>query len=108
LRPGCGRRTTITTEVATVVRVLVSAASKHGSTSEIADRIAAAIRGGLPGDAIVDVFPAGRVGDVTSYDAFVLGSAVYMGRWLGDARELGADRDHCTAAGLAVLQRPDR
>ena len=29
-----------------------------------------------------------EVGDVTSYDAFVLGSAVYMGRWLEDAREL--------------------
>ena len=70
------------------MKILVSAASKHGSTGEIANRIAAAIRAGLPGDAVVDVAPAARVGDVTSYNAVVLGSAVYMGRWLEDAREL--------------------
>jgi menaquinone-dependent protoporphyrinogen oxidase len=72
------------------VRILVSAASKHGSTGEIADRIADALRTGLPGDAVVDAFPAARIGDVTSYDAVVLGSAVYMGRWLEDARHVGA------------------
>jgi menaquinone-dependent protoporphyrinogen oxidase len=71
-----------------VVKVLVSTASKHGSTGEIGNRIAAALRAELPGDAVVDVFPAARVGDVTSYDAFILGSAVYMGRWLEGAREL--------------------
>jgi menaquinone-dependent protoporphyrinogen oxidase len=70
------------------VKILVSAASKHGSTLEIADRIAEALRAGLPGDAIVDVFPAARVGDVAPYDAVVLGSGVYMGRWLQDGREL--------------------
>ena len=69
-----------------VVRILVSTASKHGSTGEIATRIAEALRAGLPGAAVVDVLPAAEVGDATSYDAVVLGSAVYMGRWLEDAR----------------------
>jgi menaquinone-dependent protoporphyrinogen oxidase len=73
-----------------VVRILVSTASKHASTGQIATRIAEALRAGLPGDAVVDVVPAAEVGDVTSYDAVVLGSAVYMGRWLEDARRVAA------------------
>lgn len=71
------------------VRILVSAASKHGATTEIAERIAEAPRADLP-DAAVDVRPAADVDDVTSYDAVVLGSAVYMGRWLEDARHAAA------------------
>jgi menaquinone-dependent protoporphyrinogen oxidase len=69
------------------VRILVSAASKHGSTAEVAARIAGTLRAGLPG-VVVDVLPAAEAGDTTSYDALVLGSAVYMGRWLEDARKL--------------------
>jgi menaquinone-dependent protoporphyrinogen oxidase len=68
------------------MRVLVCVADRHGSTAEIAVRIAAAIRAGLPRDAVVDVLGASEVHDTTGYDALVLGSAVYMGRWLGDAR----------------------
>jgi menaquinone-dependent protoporphyrinogen oxidase len=72
------------------VRILVSAASKHGSTAEIATRIGELLRAGLPGDAVVDVCPAAEVDDVTPYDAVVLGSAVYMGRWLQEARQAAA------------------
>ena len=72
------------------MRVLVSTASKHGSTGEIASRIAEALRAGLPGNTVVDVRPAAEVDDATSYDAVVLGSAVYMGRWLEDARHVAA------------------
>lgn len=72
------------------MRILVSAASKHGSTAEIATRIAAALRADLPIDDIVEVRSAADVDDVTSYDAVVLGSAVYMGRWTEHARELAA------------------
>ena len=72
------------------MRILVSTASKHGSTAEIATRIAEALRVGLPGDAVVEVLPAAEVGNATSYDAVVLGSAVYMGRWLEDARHAAA------------------
>jgi menaquinone-dependent protoporphyrinogen oxidase len=70
------------------MRVLVSTAGKHGSTGEIATRIAEKLRAGLSADVVVDVLAAAEVGEATSYDAVVLGSAVYMGRWLADARSL--------------------
>src|SRR5687768_16293976 len=66
---------------------MVSAASRHGSTAEIAARIAGSLRNSLPGD-VVDVLPADEVDDATSYDAVLVGSAIYMGRWLDDARTL--------------------
>lgn len=68
------------------MKVLVCAAGRHGSTAEIAARIADAITAGLPSDAVVDVLAASEVNDTASYDALVLGSAVYMSRWLADAR----------------------
>jgi menaquinone-dependent protoporphyrinogen oxidase len=72
--------------------VLVSAASKHGATAEIASALAEGItRRGV----IAEVRDPAEVADVTGYDAVVLGSAVYMGHWLGEAKELvsrvGAD-----------------
>jgi menaquinone-dependent protoporphyrinogen oxidase len=69
------------------IKVLVSAGSKHGATAEIARRLA----GTLESEGCdVAVLPPGDVGDVESYDAFVLGSAVYAGHWTEDARELAA------------------
>lgn len=63
--------------------VLVAYASKHGSTAEIAEAVAAEIRKqGLDADCV----EAGEVDDIGGYDAVVLGSAVYMRRWQGDAR----------------------
>ena len=70
------------------MRILVSAASKHGSTAEVAAHIAETLHANLPGDVVVDVIPAADVGETTSYDAVILGSAVYLGRWLEDARKL--------------------
>src|SRR5215204_53294 len=77
------------------MKVLVSAASKYGATSEIAEKIANTLRealserGGLGGDdVVVDVVSAEQVGSVEDYDAVVLGSAVYAGHWLESAREL--------------------
>ncbi len=67
------------------MRVLVTAASRHGSTAEIATELGKALRGALPG-AGVDVVPLSRVGDLACYDAVVLGSAVYFGQWLEEAR----------------------
>jgi menaquinone-dependent protoporphyrinogen oxidase len=69
------------------MRILVSTASRHGSTAEVATRIAGTLRSALPADT-VDELPAARAGDPSAYDAVVLGSAVYMGRWLDDARKL--------------------
>jgi menaquinone-dependent protoporphyrinogen oxidase len=66
-----------------VTRVLVAYASKRGSTAEIAESIAAALRdSGLS----VDCVPVGEVASLEPYDAVVLGSAVYMKRWRGDAK----------------------
>jgi len=65
------------------VHVLVAYASKRGSTAEIAESIAGVLRqAGLE----VDCRPVGEVGVLESYDAIVLGSAVYMKRWQGDAK----------------------
>lgn len=62
------------------MRILVAYATKHGATREIADRIGEVLG--------AEVHPADQVGDVTGYDAVVLGSAVYLGHWLKSAREL--------------------
>jgi menaquinone-dependent protoporphyrinogen oxidase len=73
------------------MRVLVSAASKHGATAEIAERIGAVLRHSLTQrDPAVEVVvrPAQDIGRVDGFDAFVLGSAVYMGHWLESARDL--------------------
>src|SRR3712207_194178 len=78
------------------MKVLVSAASKHGATSEVAEGIAKALReapnehGGGEGrdGVVVEVRPPEEVSSVEDYDAVVLGSAVYAGHWLEGAREL--------------------
>lgn len=66
-------------------RVLVTAASKHGTTAQIAEHIAEVLRGRGLG---VTVIPAGYVDAVDGYDAVVLGSAVYMGHWMQQAKEV--------------------
>lgn len=64
-------------------RVLVVFASRHGSTREIAEAIGDVLR---DADLSVDVLPMGEVVSLARYDAVVIGSAVYVGRWLADAR----------------------
>jgi menaquinone-dependent protoporphyrinogen oxidase len=64
-------------------KVLVAYASKRGSTAEIAAAVADTLReAGLE----VDHRKSGDVDNVSPYDAVVLGSAVYMKRWRGDAK----------------------
>jgi menaquinone-dependent protoporphyrinogen oxidase len=70
------------------MRILVSTASRHGSTTEVAARIAETLRAGLGAGTVVEELAAAEAGDPASYDAVVLGSAVYLGRWLDDARKL--------------------
>jgi len=63
-------------------RILVAYATKHGATGEIAEKIGQVLRqSGMS----VDVLPVRDVGDVAAYKAVVLGSALYIGRWLRDA-----------------------
>ena len=63
-------------------KVLVAFASKHGATAEIAQAI-----GEQLGDMgfTADVRPAREVRSLDEYGAVIVGSAVYMGGWQGDA-----------------------
>jgi menaquinone-dependent protoporphyrinogen oxidase len=66
------------------MRVLVTAASRHGATHEIADAIAAGLeRRGIAAEAR----PAEDQPALEGYDAYVIGSAVYIGHWLEPARD---------------------
>lgn len=69
-------------------RILVAAASKHGATTEIAESI-----GSILADKGLDATVAtpDQVTSVNEYAAVILGSAVYAGHWLNEAKEL-ADR----------------
>jgi menaquinone-dependent protoporphyrinogen oxidase len=83
------------------MKVLVSVANKHGATSEIAEEIGKALRDALHedgGDVVVDVRPTEEVSSVEDYDAVVLGSAVYVGHWLGPARDLAERHAEALAA----------
>lgn len=67
------------------MRVLVTAASKHGSTEEIGQAIVEELdRRGV----VADFFVPEAVRSLDGYDAVVVGSAVYAGHWLKPAREL--------------------
>ena len=68
-----------------MTRVLVTYASKHGATAEIAEAIAQELGSQ---DLQTDCRPAGDVKSLDDYGAVVLGSAVYMKRWQPDARKL--------------------
>ncbi|MGB3632550.1 MAG: flavodoxin domain-containing protein, partial [Rubrobacteraceae bacterium] len=65
------------------MKVLVSAASKHGATTGIAEELGKALeeslreRGIGSGEEVVDIRLVEQVGSVDNYDAVVLGSAVY-------------------------------
>jgi menaquinone-dependent protoporphyrinogen oxidase len=66
------------------VRILVSGASRHDATADIATRIGLVLESaGLD----VTVAPPASVESIEGYDAIVLGSGVYIGRWLGDAND---------------------
>jgi menaquinone-dependent protoporphyrinogen oxidase len=66
-----------------MAQVLVAYASKRGSTAEIAEAVAEVLRrSGLS----VDCTSVEDVRGIDGYDALVIGSAVYMKRWRGDAK----------------------
>ena len=65
------------------MKVLVGYATRHGATAGIAERVGQTlVRHGY--DTTVSAIDART--DPSPYDAFVLGSGAYMGRWLNDAR----------------------
>jgi len=69
------------------MKVLATYASKYGATREVADRIAATLRGyGME----ADVRPAKDKPDVAAYDAVILGSAVFASSWMKEAADFAA------------------
>jgi len=60
-------------------KILITYASKAGSTAETAARMGEMLAGQ---NAQVDVLPAEKVGDLSAYQAVVLGSAIRMGQLL--------------------------
>ena len=76
------------------MKVLVASASKHGATDELAHAIGdvLAVQG-----ITVDVRRMEDVDTVMPYNAFVLGSAVYMGSWLRVARRFVDEHEEVLA-----------
>lgn len=65
-----------------MAHILVAYATKHHSTEEIAEAITSHLR---QGGHRVECIDAGHA-SAEGYDAVVLGSAVYMGRWRREAK----------------------
>lgn len=78
-------------------KVLVAYGSKYGATAEIAGRIGEVL--GAAGFT-VDVLSADKVRGISSYEAVVLGSAVYAGSWRKEAAKL------LTSEADALAERP--
>jgi menaquinone-dependent protoporphyrinogen oxidase len=66
------------------LKLLVAYATKHGSTKGIAEFIGEKLR---QRKIDVDVIDVDDARDLRSYDAFVIGSAVYMGHWMKEAKQ---------------------
>jgi len=79
------------------MNVLVTVASKHGATTQIAEAIGRAL---AKADIPAEIVPPDEVRSLRGYDAVILGSAVYAGRWLDDAKRL-VERE-----GPALAARP--
>ena len=80
------------------MKVLVAFASRHGATRGIAERIAQTLeRNGLD----VTLQPAESADAVDHFDAFVIGSAAYMGGWLKEATQF-VERHRSLLAGHSV------
>ena len=73
------------------MRVLVAVASRHGATQDIAATIAAVLRDtGIE----AELPNVEDVRDVAGFDAVVLGSAIYMGNGLPEARAFVEQHQH--------------
>jgi menaquinone-dependent protoporphyrinogen oxidase len=69
------------------MKTLVTVATRHGATAEIGETIAETLRStGLE----VDLIAPDKVASLAPYGAVVVGSGVYLGRWLPPAREFVA------------------
>lgn len=66
------------------MNVIVIVGSKHGSTRAIAEAVGVELRSGGLHVTVVDA--ADDTISLDGYDAAVIGSAIYVGRWTKDAR----------------------
>lgn len=66
------------------MKVLIAYASKHGATRSIVQRLCETIEHAGAAVAVLDV--AQRT-ELPPFDAAVVGSAVYMGRWMKEAAD---------------------
>ncbi len=65
-------------------RILVTYATRAGSTAEVADFISKQLnQQGFS----VDLQPIKQVNDLSGYDAVVVGSPIRMGKWVGEANQ---------------------
>jgi menaquinone-dependent protoporphyrinogen oxidase len=80
------------------MRVLVAVASRHGSTNLIADCLHEELEAS---GCRADLLDAEAPTNMADYDAVVLGSAVYDGRWLKPARKF-AERHEAELRGKPV------
>jgi len=65
------------------MKVLITVGSKHGATEEIGQAIRDALaEAGL--DAVA--LPPGQVESLAGYDAVVIGSGIYAGHWVAEAK----------------------
>lgn len=78
--------------------VLVAYASKHGSTQGIAERITEKLR---QMGKQAETRPVDTVKDPGSYEALVIGSAIYYGSWMKEATEF-VRRNETMLAGRPV------
>lgn len=69
------------------MRVLVTYASKYGATRGIAERIARTLDAAGHATTVRPMRGGGDVDDHVGYDAYVIGSAVYVDKWLPDAQK---------------------
>lgn len=81
------------------MKVFVAYETGHGSTAETAEEIAKVIR---EAGADVEVQRCRDVKDPNGYDAYIVGSPIWVGKWLGPARAFVKDNasmlaDHPTA-----------
>lgn len=74
------------------MKVLIAVASRHGATLQIAQRVEAGLRAAGHEVDLLDVTHGHHGPDVVDgYDAFLIGSAIYEGRWLRGARVFTLD-----------------
>jgi menaquinone-dependent protoporphyrinogen oxidase len=70
------------------MKILITVASRHGSTREIAEMLAQELR---MADHSVDVRNIEEGPSIALYDAVIIGSAIYMGKWLSSAEQFVQD-----------------